>query len=70
MIDHIQHPIVIPMEDDLVHTADTPICADPTCPDKDDKELLAEAAQRVVPYVQDGLLTPDEATRLVQGRQV
>ena len=63
-------PIPIPMEDDLVHTPDHWICADPTCPDKDDEELLAEAAQQVAPYVQDGLLTPDEATRLVQGRQV
>jgi hypothetical protein len=63
-------PIAITMEDDLVHTADTPVCADPTCPDKDDEELLAEYSQQITPYVQDGLLTPDEATRLVQGRQV
>ena len=63
-------PILIPMEDLLVHTADIPICADPTCPDKNDDDLLAEAAQQVAPFVQDGLLTPDEATRLVQGRQL
>jgi hypothetical protein len=63
-------PIPIPMEDDLVHTADNPVCADPTCPDKDDEELQTEYAGQLTPYVQDGLLTPDEATRLVQGRQV
>lgn len=64
------HPIPIPMEDPLVHTADAPVCADPTCPDKDNDELLSEFAQHIVPYVQGGLLTPDEATRLVQGRQL
>jgi hypothetical protein len=46
--------IPIPMEDDLVNTDDQLICVDPTCPDKDD----------------DDLLTPDEATRFVQGRQL
>jgi hypothetical protein len=60
----------IPMEDDLVHTNDQPICADPTCPDKDDDDLLAQATQLVALYVEDGLLTPDEATRFVQGRQL
>lgn len=63
-------PIPIPMEGPLVHTIDNPVCADPTCPDKDNKELLAECAQQIAPFVQDGLLTPDEATRLVQGRQL
>jgi hypothetical protein len=63
-------PISIPMEDPLVHTPDHLICADPTCPDKDDDDLLAEAAQQMAPFVQDGLLTPDEATRTVQGRQL
>ena len=67
---HIDRSIPIPMEDDLVHTAENPVCDDPTCPDKDDEELLAEYAQQLAPYVQDGLLTPDEATRLVQGRQL
>jgi hypothetical protein len=63
-------PIPIPMEDPLVHTSDHLICADPTCPDKNDDDLLAEAAQQIAPYVQGGLLTPDEATRTVQGRQL
>lgn len=63
-------PIPIPMEDDLVHTNTDPTCADPTCPDKEDDDLIAEAAKRVAPYVQDGLLTPEEATRFVQGRQL
>ncbi len=63
-------PIPIPMEDDLVHTDTNPICADPTCSDKEDDDLMAEAAHLVAPYVQDGLMTPDEATRFTQGRQL
>jgi hypothetical protein len=65
---HTDRPI--PMEDPLVHTIDNPVCADPTCPDKTDDDLLAEFAQQVSPFVRDGLLTPDEAIRLVQGRQL
>lgn len=59
-------PIVIPMEDDLIHTSETPFCSDPTCPCKEDPDLLADVAQQV----ESGLLTPDEATRLVTGQQV
>ncbi len=61
-----QDPITIPMEDDLAHTATDPFCSDPTCPDKKDPELLAEVTRQV----EDGLLTPDEATRTVLGRQL
>ena len=59
-------PIPIPMEDDLVHTDDSPFCLDPTCPDREDEEAINAVAQQV----EDGLLTPDEATRTVQGRQL
>ena len=61
-----QDPIVIQMGDDLVHTKTNPFCSDPTRPDKNDPELLAEVARQV----EDGLLTPDEATRTVLGRQL
>jgi hypothetical protein len=38
-----QQPIVIPMEDDLIHTADHPFCSiDPTCPCHEDHELIAK----------------------------
>lgn len=63
---HIQHPIPIPMEDDLVHTDDSPFCLDPTCPDKEDEAAINAAAR----LVEDGLFTPAEATRFVQGRQL
>ncbi len=59
-------PIPIPMEDDLVHTDDSPFCSDPTCPDKEDEATINVVAQ----LVEDGLYTPDEATRFVQGRQL
>ena len=58
------HPIRIPMEDPLIRTADRPFCEDPTCPDKEDPESLAEVAQ----LVEDSLLTPDEATNYALGK--
>jgi hypothetical protein len=59
-------PIPIPMEDDLVHTDDSPFCLDPTCPDREDEEAINAVAQQV----EGGLLTSEEATRTVQGRQL
>lgn len=59
-------PIPIPMEDDLVHTDHDPFCSDPTCPCHEDPDLLVAVSEQV----EGGLLTPDEATRFVQGRQV
>jgi hypothetical protein len=64
MFDHIQHPIPIPMENPIIHTDDHPFCDDVTCPDKDDPQLLAQVAQ----YIEDGLLTPDEAANYVMGK--
>ena len=59
-------PIPIPMEDDLVHTDHDPFCSDPTCPCHSDPDLIAEVNEQY----QDGLLTPDEATNYVLGRQL
>jgi len=39
-----QTPIVIPMEDDTLHTQSHPLCSDPTCPRKEASELLAAVA--------------------------
>jgi len=61
---HEQTPIVIPMEDDILHTQSHPFCSDPSCPCHEDPELLANVAQAV----EQGLLTPAEATRLVEGK--
>lgn len=56
--------LVILMEDDLLHTNGTPFCYDTTCPCHEDSLLIAEVAH----FVEDGLLTSDEATGLVAGR--
>jgi len=59
-------PIPIPLEDDLVHTDGSPFCLDLTCLDKEDDEAIHAIAQ----LVEDGLFTPEEATRFVQGRHL
>ena len=60
-------PIVIRMEDDLIHTQEHPFCCiDPTCPCHEDPELLTDVARAV----EQGLLTPNEATRVVTGKTV
>ena len=56
--------IVIPMEDDPLHTVATPFCDDETCGCHEDPLLIAAVAH----FVDDGLLTPDEATDFVAGR--
>ena len=58
--------IIVPMEDDLVHTSDTHFfCADPTCPCHEDSILIAELAEAV----EAGDLTPEQATSIVSGTQ-
>lgn len=52
------------IESDVVHTTDHPFCLDPTCPCKEDQELI----QAVAEQVQNGLLTPDEASRFIAGK--
>jgi len=61
-----QTPIVLPMEDDILHTQSHPFCSDLTCPCHEDAELLSDLAQAV----DQGLLTPAEATRFVEGKAV
>jgi hypothetical protein len=65
MAKHVE-PIVIPMEDDLVHTDHDSFCSDPTCPCHEESVDL----DTVAGMVEDGLFTPAEATRFVQGRQL
>ncbi len=55
---------VIPMEDELEHTDLYPFCPDQTCYCHEDDEAIAAVYQAV----EDGLLTPDEATDFVLGR--
>jgi hypothetical protein len=57
---------VVPVEDDILHTSESPFCFGASCPCHEDPELIAEVATQV----EDGLLTPAEATRLVAGEQL
>jgi hypothetical protein len=66
MLFHTEWPIPVPMEDDLVHTDHDPFCSDPNCPCHEDPDLIDVVAEQV----EDGLFTPDEATRFTQGRQL
>ena len=55
---------VIPV-DYREHTDEHPFCvANPTCPCHEDPELIAPIAQAV----QDGLMTPEEATDYILGK--
>ena len=59
---------VIPVEDDSCtsHSDKHPFCWDETCMCHEDQELLT----RVNEAVDNGLLTADEATTLIQGKVV
>ncbi len=57
---------VIPVEDDPVHTADNPFCWDSACDCHEDESAITQVGY----HVQDGLMTPDEATDFVAGKQV
>ncbi len=66
MFDHIQHPIVVPTDAPL-HTDDNPFCfIDPTGSCRENPLLIAQVAQ----FIDDGLLTPDEATDFVAGKML
>lgn len=57
---------VIPYEDDIIYTIETPFCWDNTCGCHEDPELIAEVAHQL----EDGLLTPEEATYTIQGKVI
>jgi hypothetical protein len=58
--------LVIPIEDDLLHTQEHPFCGNETCPCREDQKALSTVNAAVL----NGLLTPDEATAFIQGRTV
>ncbi len=58
--------LVIPVEDELIHSQENPFCFDSTCPCHEDQDSIAIVAQ----HVQDGLFTPQEATDFVNGRTI
>lgn len=56
---------VVPVDYQL-HTPEKPFCYDESCLCHEDDLLIAEVSL----HVQDGLLTPDEATDFVNGRGI
>jgi len=57
---------VIPMEDDPIHTESQRFCSDPTCGCHEEPALV----NAVNAEYRNGLLTEEEATRIVEGKQV
>ncbi len=55
---------VVPVDGELEHTDDSPFCYDPACDCHEDEVAIAAVYQAV----QDGLMTPDEATDFVLGK--
>jgi hypothetical protein len=56
---------VVPVDYEL-HTPEKAFCYDETCDCHEDDVLIFQVSL----YVQDGLLTPDEATDFVKGRGI
>lgn len=63
----MNQPIIIPMEDDIVHSDETPFCLDHTCPCHYDRRRKYELVAR--PWY-EGLLTTSESQRLFSGEQI
>ena len=57
--------LVVPEEHPL-HTDEHPFCGDPTCLCYEDQDILTELDQAI----RDGLITPDDATRIMAGRTI
>ncbi|HZS78233.1 MAG TPA: hypothetical protein VFA41_16595 [Ktedonobacteraceae bacterium] len=59
--------IVVPVEEEyLPHTLENPFCPEASCPCHEDADNIAQVAQ----FVEDGLLTPEEATDFVAGKML
>jgi len=67
--DTYRDPLPVIMEDAPIHEEPYPFCGDPTCPDKEPANN-EEAIALINGHVMDGLLTPQEATNITQGRQI
>lgn len=56
---------VIPV-DEIMHTVDRPFCWNSECPCHEDETLILEVAA----HVNNGLMTPEEATDFVAGKGI
>lgn len=62
-----EHTTYVVPVDYLLHTPGNPFCpVDPSCPCHVDRENIAQVAS----FVQEGLMTPEEATDFVNGRMI
>jgi hypothetical protein len=57
---------VVPDTKPPLHTADTPFCWDETCPCHEDGDALAE----IHDAINAGIITPDDAQRILKGETV
>jgi hypothetical protein len=57
--------LVVPEERPL-HTPEHPLCGDPTCPCYEDQQNRKQLAQAI----KDGLITLDDANRIMKGKTV
>jgi hypothetical protein len=59
--------IVVPVEEDyLPHTPENPFCLESSCPCHEDADNIAQVAA----FVEDGLMTPEDATDFVSGKML
>lgn len=64
MANHHQPRLVL-MEDEIIHTDEHPFCSiDPTCGCHEGPVLIAEVHEAV----KQGLITPEEAALIIQGK--
>lgn len=56
----------IPVIDGILHPVEKPFCYDPTCPCHEDEGEIAILHS----HVEQGHLTPEEATNIVTGKTV
>ncbi len=59
-------PAILVSEGSFIHTPDNPFCYDEICGCHENPVLIAAVADAV----NQGLLTPEEATRLVAGKTI
>ena len=59
-----QQPLLVLMGNPILHTTERPFCDDPSCTCREDPALIAEVNEAV----EQGLITPEEATLIIQGK--
>ena len=65
-MEHVADNFIPVIETDVLHSPQQPFCSDKTCACHEDEMLIAEVAV----LVQDGLMTPEEATDFVNGKTI